>query len=160
MGGMHNTNEMTHPFFLDMSSYSYLLLRPVQTVQNVGWLSGTEQFARGEVAPSFLKKLREIILADGPVNVHVNKMRGRYSCAISAECGRPVAGGGAIGLTSSQIWIPSESEYFASPSLIYHYIEEHGYLPPEEFAEAVMLMDLEKKFVAQETYLELIAGHF
>ncbi|MEI8633209.1 hypothetical protein P4S72_16540 [Vibrio sp. PP-XX7] len=70
--------------------------------------------------------------------------------------------GESLGLGSSEVWLPSveEGEYFASPSMIYHYIDAHDYLPPLDFVEAVMAFDLDKPFDAQEVYLEKIKGHF
>jgi hypothetical protein len=32
---------------------------------------------------------------------------------------------------------------FASPNLIVHYIEAHGYLPPKEYLEALECVDVE-----------------
>ncbi|MCS7874518.1 hypothetical protein N0021_15730, partial [Pseudomonas aeruginosa] len=69
---------------------------------------------------------------------------------------------GDVGLGFSEIWIPGveKGAYFASPSLILHYIEEHDYCPPQMYSEAVMAVDLEVGYKAQEVYVGLVAGHF
>ncbi|MEN1410142.1 hypothetical protein, partial [Pseudomonas aeruginosa] len=62
---------------------------------------------------------------------------------------------GDVGLGFSEIWIPGveKGAYFASPSLILHYIEEHDYCPPQMYSEAVMAVDLEVGYKAQEVYV-------
>ncbi|HDY5947901.1 TPA: hypothetical protein RQ911_001945 [Pseudomonas aeruginosa] len=67
-----------------------------------------------------------------------------------------------VGLGFSEIWVPAveKGAYFASPSLIIHYIEEHGYCPPQIYSEAVMAVDLEVAYKAHEVYVGLVAGHF
>jgi len=37
----------------------------------------------------------------------------------------------------SNLFIPGRAEYYATPSLITHYILAHGYCPPQPFLEAV-----------------------
>jgi hypothetical protein len=31
-----------------------------------------------------------------------------------------------------------DGKVYAAPNLLYHYIEKHGYKPPDEFVEALM----------------------
>lgn len=47
-------------------------------------------------------------------------------------------------LGMSEIWLPSSSGViYAAPSLIYHYMEAHRYLPPQEFLDAVIAFNLD-----------------
>nr|WP_146610439.1 MULTISPECIES: hypothetical protein [unclassified Streptomyces] len=47
-------------------------------------------------------------------------------------------GGASVALGSAEIHVFVESgECFASPDLIYHYVEKHGYLPPDDFVRAI-----------------------
>jgi hypothetical protein len=39
--------------------------------------------------------------------------------------------------SNGEIRVAGEQVVYAAPLLIIHYIEEHGYLPPAEFLEAV-----------------------
>jgi DNA gyrase inhibitor GyrI len=41
---------------------------------------------------------------------------------------------------------------FVAPTLIYHYVEAHGYFPPEAFIEAVMQDNPENAETAAERY--------
>jgi hypothetical protein len=36
------------------------------------------------------------------------------------------------------VWIPADSVVYVAPELILHYIEAHGYRPPDEFITAVI----------------------
>ena len=44
----------------------------------------------------------------------------------------------------NEICIPSlkEGEFYSFPTLLLHYISEHGYCPPQEFLEALKFFDL------------------
>ena len=61
-------------------------------------------------------------------------------------------------LGMSEIWVPSpgDENYYASPSMIIHYMEVHEYFPPEEFMNAVLAVDVNKEFSAQAVYNELL----
>jgi hypothetical protein len=39
---------------------------------------------------------------------------------------------------SGEIRVPGDRKVYAAPILIHHYVEAHGYKPPEEFIEAVI----------------------
>jgi hypothetical protein len=44
-----------------------------------------------------------------------------------------------VHIGSDEIWVPGENgRIYAAPSLIVHYVEEHNYLPPPPFIEAVL----------------------
>jgi hypothetical protein len=146
----------------DLTSYSYYLKRPVQNVRNVGWLESKEPFLTGEVDLEMLAKLESIIASSGQIDVHVNRIRGRHPCALSNSCGIISVGNGRETLGSSEIWIPATTKdsFLASPSLIYHYISAHNYLPPKEFSDAIFAFDMSLPFCAEAKYLAAIAGHF
>ena len=149
-------------FFADLSPYTYYLQTPIETVTNVGWLDASQSYTKGPIEPAVLRKLEEIIIANDPVDVHVNRIRGVHPCALDAECGDLVVGDGKVGLGVSELWVPGTEKgtYFAAPSLIFHYMKEHGYKPPDKFLDAVISMNLSEPFKAQKKYIELVSGHF
>ncbi|WP_444944774.1 hypothetical protein ACJJIK_08690 [Microbulbifer sp. ZKSA006] len=150
-------------FYEDLSNYCYCLKIPVATVRNIGWLDSSKKFTTGEVDDSILTKLAEILVLKGDVDVHVNWTRSLDPCALSGKTDISVLHEGkAVFLGGSEVWLPSikKGEYFAAPSLIYHYIKGYKYLPPKGFLEAVKSFDMEVAYKAQEVYLELIKGHF
>ena len=74
---------------------------------------------------SFLDKLRQYIAeAWQPVIA-----AGLHECELCVE--KPFVCG-------SNLWIATESVVYIAPGMVLHYIEEHGYKPPEEFVEAVL----------------------
>jgi adenosylhomocysteine nucleosidase len=100
----------------------------------VGWLDPSFPFARGHVDPEILEKL--IRLKRTPVNL----TRGFHVCPYcEREDDRrrdgfnyPTrAGNGEIHVSGD------DGIVYAAPVLICHYIEEHKYLPPDQFVDAV-----------------------
>jgi hypothetical protein len=150
-------------YFEDLTKYCFYLKKPVETVKNVGWLDAKKSFNRGEVDLYFLEKLSAIILGSENIDVHVNRVRSADSCALfDCDVKEIKKGSRSEYLGTSEIWFPSvvEGEFFAAPSLVYHYVAEHNYLPPKEFIISVMNFNLDKSFNAQALYLSVIKGHF
>ncbi len=150
-------------YFADKTNYSYYLKTPIETVWNVGWLANGKEYPKGEVDSETLSKLASILVSAGNVDIHVNRMRSLDPCSLSG-CEALVVKheGNSVDLGGSEIWIPSvkKGEYFACPSLVYHYIEEHDYMPPVEFLEAIQNFDLETDYLGQDSYLAQVKGHF
>ena len=149
-------------YYPDLSAYSYYLKTPVSCVLNAGWLDSKHPFEKGLVSPGFLDKLATALCAEGPLNVHVNKIRGAHHCSVCGDDGPFELGRGRVVLGSSELWIPSidAGHFWAAPSLIYHYVKDHGYRPPQAFVDSIMALDLAADFDAQGAYLRAVEGHF
>lgn len=162
MGGLHLVHEVMVMYYPDFSNYSYYLKKPVNCVWNAGWLDSTHSFDKGPTPDGFLEKLEAIISSAGSLDVHVNRIRGVHSCSVCDGHGPFELGPNNVVLGSSELWIPSveQGQYWAAPSLIYHYVKDHDYRPPEGFVRSVMALNHESEFNAQDVYLELVAGHF
>jgi hypothetical protein len=99
-------------------------------VRAVGWLARGQPFQTGEVADDFFRALHEHVCAAWqPVG-----MPGIHLCEF---CAQPLPNGRFVG-GNSNVWIPCGDRVFVAPALILHYIEVHGYRPPEEFVDAVL----------------------
>lgn len=87
-------------------------------------LAGREHpFTRGSSPPDFVSALREhVATAWQPVVA-----AGVHECEI---CANARAGG--------NLWIPAPQVVFVAPEMIAHYVEAHGYKPPDAFVRAVM----------------------
>ena len=72
-------------YYPDLSPYSYYLDFSIFEVSNVGWLGMDFPFKKGNVAPSTLHKMEEILIGSKFVNAHVNVIRGMHPCNI---CGK------------------------------------------------------------------------
>lgn len=125
-------------YFPDLSLYSYLGKEPDPSLLNIGWLDIEHEFARGTVSEKLLRKVRVLCFK------RVNQMRGfHYSQFLEAplEPYQIEFEGRKMGLGSAEIRVPgSKGISYAAPNLIYHYIKDVGYLPPDEFLQALEAM--------------------
>jgi hypothetical protein len=126
-------------YFDDLSAYVYGGREELRQVQNVGWLDAAHEYPKGSTPRSVLERLKDLA-----VHKSVNQTRGFHYCDFcDAEDVRLARGDRKTLLGSAELWVPSgASGFFASPDLIVHYIEAHGYLPPREYLDAVEALDL------------------
>ena len=106
----------------------------------VGWLDAGKPFARGDVPRERVDRLRQTC-RNG-----VNRTRGLYRCPLcpradGAALPPPTtvhsdAGDYPVGGAEIRVVGPSGTRY-AAPDMIIHYVEEHGYAPPEDFLEGL-----------------------
>ena len=167
-------------YFSDLAVYPNVV--GSTNLKCVGWLDRKHEFTPGVTPESVTNILRELLIS----NRDVNKMRGTHSCEFCAynifgEKYVPVSRdafrnyvykttlyleyeGKKKLLGMSEIWIPSRSGIiYVAPSLIYHYIVTHNYLPPQEFRDAVELFHLNSiwnaeseiaKWLTRQNYIE------
>jgi hypothetical protein len=112
---------------------------PVTRAIAIGWLDRAQEPTIGAVPDEFVAELRERC-AQG-----FNVTRGRHPCpfcstpedpelvnAQSALTGEYIAG-------NAEIYVgDAKARWYAAPNLIIHYVEAHGYRPPDEFIAAVL----------------------
>ena len=124
-------------YFKDLSPYRYAGIHQ-QGILHVGWLDGSHPFPKGEVSGEALEAMEE--LAKFPVEEY----RGFHTCEICEPpegltvtdfdnwlaWAEPRSGNGEIRVRHGDFT-------FAAPTLIVHYIKEHGYCPPDEFLQAL-----------------------
>jgi hypothetical protein len=118
-------------YFQDLTVYTYLNHRSEQSVLSVGWLDDEHEFTRGSVPNEVLERI--LALCFQPVN----QTRGFHQSPFlkPAPFGYPVEyNGQKMLLGSAEIRVSGRSgKIYAAPNLIYHYIKDCGYLPPQEF---------------------------
>lgn len=121
-------------YFKDLTTYEY---RSKEDSLNIGWLDKDHLFEQGDVPDAFIEKLWKYLRY--PVRV----CRGFHVCDLceNPERGVPIAEFKGkrreVGYYEIRVWGKAGSVY-AAPSLIFHYILQHGYKPPQEFIDAVM----------------------
>ncbi len=99
----------------------------------VGWLQSGRSFDVGETPPGFLPALLPFCLPPATVCPWPSPPQ----CPICrARIVLPGEQDGAGKLT--EIRVIGETEIYASPALIYHYVADHHYRPPDEFIAAVL----------------------
>jgi hypothetical protein len=110
-------------------------------ILNVGWL-GLDDFETGDTSPEFKEKLFQFCLDQNIVAI----ARGFQECVF---CGmswsdwggkHPDYGPNAcwMSIGDGEIRVLGNSVIYAAPALIYHYVVEHYYKPPQEFVNAVL----------------------
>ncbi len=90
---------------------------------NIGWI-GKDNFEKGEVSESFLRKLIDVENSDAYT---IARHKGSHTCEI---CGQR--------LGSSVKKIGPKEKYYTFPSKTSHYVESHNYKPPQEFIDTIM----------------------
>ncbi|MEU7928306.1 hypothetical protein [Micromonospora sp. NPDC049107] len=123
----------------DLAPYDYYPGAPDAIA--VGWLDSSMPFTEGACPRDVRDRLAR--LGAEPVRL----MRGYHYCQfcpgaaeplrlIRADIRLPEAPDVARG--NGEIWLTAvDGTNFAAPALIGHYVEEHRYLPPDAFIEAV-----------------------
>lgn len=103
-------------------------------VRAVGWLHGDHPFEHGELSPEFIAKLKLLIRAERSYpedDVFGVACAGYHTCEF---CGN------ARG--TANLGVPAGEALFVAPEMVLHYVDEHGYRPPDEFVAAVMASPL------------------
>ena len=106
----------------------------------VGWLSSGQPFTQGTVSPEFRRRL-DVVLEQG---YETGTYVGSHNCEFCDASGAPP--GDATKKPSTHdvpsefhnINIPGRHAVYYAPELIAHYIDEHGYRPPDEFMTALI----------------------
>jgi hypothetical protein len=118
-------------YFADLSEYTYF--EPLPGTKNIGWLSAGHDFKRAVLPDFLLERLWQFC------KVSIAQSRGIHNCELCSEdaC-RVQRNDERLLLGTSEIRVfGTAGEIYAAPTLIYHYIVDHHYAPPEEFLVAL-----------------------
>ena len=122
-------------YFEDETAYSY---GADDKLVNVGWLDVAHEYPRGAVAEDFVRRLRQLC-ATGTA-----KTRGWHRCNL---CPRSAPYPVAIAVANDDQYYVGDAEIrvpqngpvvYAAPTMVIHYVLEHGYRPPAGFIDAVL----------------------
>lgn len=121
-------------YYPDLSPYEYSGLEP--STVNVGWLSKEHKYSQGDVPDAFVKRLLFFCWR------LIHPTLGFHRCPF---CHKPTfgvlvcQGEEELQLGSAEIRVIGKNGIiYAAPNLIYHYVREHHYCPPDEFIQAVL----------------------
>ncbi len=139
-------------YFEDLSPYTYLknsdcllkLEHPESDEEyNIGWLDKEHVFPQGNVASELLSKILYLC------TLKICQTRGFHNCPFCSdkadfreEMGECIP---AIEYCNKEYYLGSaeirvigkNGKIYAAPNMIYHYIQKHNYLPPQEFLDAL-----------------------
>jgi hypothetical protein len=133
---------------------------------NVGWIDEHVNYPKGRVSKNILDKLLTLTLFDldqhptprklgvhsHPSGIVVHKMHVRGSPFACPFCKKIVElndnEGRAMVLGRNEMCIPNQgkSVKFSFPTLLYHYIAVHDYLPPRAFLDALDAFDMKTPY--------------
>ncbi|GEM_PF-1768444 len=121
-------------YFADLTPYSYGPDEGLPGDLNIGWIAAGMPYTHGSPPEGFITAL--ITCAARPVRL----FRGIHTCELCGATdvhfdleGREVhLGNGEIRVTAR------DGSAWTAPTLVVHYVETHGYLPPPAFIAAVM----------------------
>jgi hypothetical protein len=122
-------------YFEDLTPYSYSLRGAVDPdTLNVGWLRAGSDFNRAEPSEQILDRIWSLC------GVSFAPYRGIHDCEL-CDAGTTwfQRGGASLYLGYSEIRVFGlGGETFAAPTMLYHYVERHHYLPPAAFMRALL----------------------
>jgi hypothetical protein len=131
-------------YFADLTEYTYFSRQrqypPVpgeKELVNVGWLDIDHEFTTGDVPSQFIVTLKYLLDHN-----RCQHTRGAHECPYCPDA-RPGYIKDQTG--SAEIRVPSGNIIYCCPELIYHYVLEHGYKPPQEFIDATLEYDPNKQ---------------
>lgn len=119
----------------NFSRYSYFeeFYRP-NTV-NIGWIDLSKPFAKKKPPLSLVRRLLDY------AKVSVALARGAHFCELCGSSSYAEGFGDEevrLFLGKAEMRVFSQAGIiYAAPNLIYHYVADHHYAPPEEFVEAI-----------------------
>jgi len=132
-------------YFKDLTPYEYFAREEPLTPKplNVGWLSRQMPFEKGQTSQAFKDKLLEFCLDEFVVLIargfHVCEFCGlsteQWQKEQEAKYGKNAQW---ANLGDGEIRVLGKSAVYAAPTLIYHYVIQHQYKPPDEFIEAIL----------------------
>ena len=146
-------------FRKDLSEYDEVQPEHHLSILNIGWLGSGMSYSTGETSSDFVEKIKRLIINSETSSFKpiVWRCRGQDRCPVCDLQDLVLGDGRNIEvLGSSELFIPSSLQnnlYFVSPSLIYHFILEHAYLPPSQFIDSVMAIDENSQFDGEKIYM-------
>ncbi|TKI56915.1 ankyrin repeat domain-containing protein [Brevibacillus antibioticus] len=118
-----------HEYFRDLTYYSF---HHFENAQNIGWISGDNDYITGTVTNEFIENLSLYTMKT------FNDIRGNMKCSLCNENKLISTETASIGLSEIRVLSEKGENKYASTNMIIHYVIEHNYCPPEEFIQAVI----------------------
>jgi hypothetical protein len=128
-------------YFPDLTPYAYGRTEPQANVLNVGWLSAAQPFPVGIPDERLVRALRRLVAS--PVNLY----RGLHDCEFCPTPPMKMLADGlripdppreTMGTGEIRVVAAGRGITYVAPVLVLHYVIAHGYLPPQEFIDAVI----------------------
>lgn len=112
-------------WYEDLTPCDYYGQQCVPCLRAVGWLERGHPFATGRVAAEVYARLVELLKEPWQPGIFM----GFHRCDLCLYEG-PTG--------QRNLFVPAGGFAFVAPELIAHYMNAHGYRPPDEFCEAIL----------------------
>ena len=103
----------------------------------IGWLEREHSYTKGIASAELLDRLKFLRKRMG-AGFPAITFRGKHVCTLCTERPNETMAQRAIDQSHINIFVPTTGFVYVSPGGIDHYIEVHGYEPPESFTNAVL----------------------
>lgn len=122
-------------YYQELSKYKHHKMEHGLNIFNVGWIDKEHEYEKGSLNEEFSENLFLFCACAvySSAHYHVCPFCDDGRCGIKVE-----RNGEVIIIGGAEIRVPGKWKIYAAPNLIYHYVTEHNYLPPQEFIEAVI----------------------
>jgi hypothetical protein len=122
-----NVSQTAMTYFADLDTTTQIARGP--HVRAIGWLSAKHAYPRGASSPAFTDRLRSLCQRWGESGDALDwpVAAGPHTCELCNDF-----------RASGNIGVPSGAALFVAPEMVAHYVEQHSYLPPQEFVDAVL----------------------
>jgi hypothetical protein len=102
-------------------------------VRAVGWLSADHPYRRGAVPAEFVARLQAFVgLANRSADaLYFPAFGGFHTCELCEDVH-----------DSRNFGVPAGAVLYVAPGMVAHYVEHHGYCPPDEFIAAILASPL------------------
>jgi len=123
-------------YYKDLTPYEYFGKWEKATVPvlNIGWLGAGQPFETDITSQEFRDHLFQFSSSENFVLLE----RGFHICEFCSSKYIENWNQGSELRGNGEIRVPGNLVLYAAPALIYHYVVEHDYKPPQEFIDAVM----------------------
>lgn len=121
----------------DLSPCWYISSDASNDLLAVGWLEQGREFSSGHVDRKFFEKLVSLLLNPWQPCAAA----GFHECSFCRFSGGPKEfrwKNTGVSVGCSNVFVPDDHAIYVAPSLILHYIDAHGYSPPDAFQRAVL----------------------
>jgi membrane protease YdiL (CAAX protease family) len=123
-------------YFADLTGYTYIRTGDASRpgTKNVGWLGAGRAFETAPATQELLDRLWSYC------TVSVAQTRGVHQCEFcpGKDVHLAARNGDKLMLGTAEIRVfAGDGSIYAAPTLIYHYVSDHGYKPPEPFIQAL-----------------------
>lgn len=123
------------PDLVPYASFSYI---GEFVLKAVGWLDNKHDFPKGDVPGEFVTRLQEFCRRPFVVTFGVHYCE---FCADDYHGTYILHDQGKVFLGSTDIAVfdePQSKIAYIAPDMVYHYVVDHNYLPPEAFVKAIL----------------------